>query len=57
MSALLGIDFGGTGTPSRRRGGVARILAQASGIMINLVNLEACIIGAAAMAAGRIGSP
>jgi len=25
------------------------------GIMINLLNLEACIIGAAAMAASRIG--
>jgi len=37
--------------------GVARSLAQAFGIMINLLNLEACIIGAAAMAAGRIGSP
>jgi predicted NBD/HSP70 family sugar kinase len=36
--------------------GISRILAQAFGIMINLLNLEACIIGAAAMAASRVGS-
>jgi glucokinase len=32
--------------------GVARILAQAFGIMINLLNLEACIIGGGVSAAG-----
>jgi glucokinase len=33
--------------------GVSRILAQAFGIMINLLNLEACIIGGGVSAAGR----